>query len=205
VSVTGDIHELQARAEGVEVVGDYVEMLGRKFRIANRIGLMPLMRFAMLSKQGVQADDVEGLAAMYALIRDCIDTTRPQVQATDPETGQPAVDPETGQPVMEDAGPSEWDRFEAHAIDAKADENDLLKVVQDVIQVLSARPTRRPSDSSAGPQTTSPSSKAISSSTAPSPQRSAWRNAPADQDLAELVPIDDLIRERDERAARSTA
>lgn len=156
------VHELQARAEGVDIVGgaQKVTMLGEDYRIAERVGLMPLMRFAMTAKAGANADDMEGLAAMYTLIRDCID-------------------------------PTEWDRFQADAIDKKAEADDLMKVVQDVIQTLSARPTQRPADSSAGPQTTSESSKASS------PSMPAGRTAP--EGAGELVSITELL------AARSTA
>ncbi|MFC0504218.1 hypothetical protein [Micromonospora costi] len=150
------VHELQAASEGVEIVGggEKVEFLGEWYRIAEKVGLMPLMRFAMTAKQGAKADDMEGLAAMYALIRDCID-------------------------------PTDWDRFEDDATMKKAEADDLLKVVQDTIQILSARPTQRPADSSVGPQTTSESSKAPSSS----PQ--ADQRVPQGAD--EMVSIDELL------------
>ena len=124
------VHELQAQAEGVEIVGggQKVTFLDAEYRIAHKVGLMPLMRFAVTAKQGADADDMEGLAAMYTLIRDCID-------------------------------PADWPRFEQDAIDKKAEAEDLLKVVQDVIGALTARPTQRPAGSSAGPQTTSENSK----------------------------------------------
>lgn len=155
------VHELQAASEGVEVIGGgrKVEFLGEHYRIAEKVGLMPLMRFAMTAKAGANADDMEGLAAMYALIRDCID-------------------------------PSEWERFENDAIMKKAEAEELLKVVQDVIQALSARPTQRPADSSAGPQTTSANSKEPSSS--PGAHR-------VPEGAGELVSINELL------AARSTA
>ncbi len=141
------VHEWQARAEGVEIVGggDKVTFMGDTYRIAERVGLMPLMRFAMVAKSGVEDDDMEGLAAMYTLIRDCID-------------------------------PGEWARFEKDAIDKKAEQEELLKVVTDVIEALSARPTRRPADSSAGPQSTSPNSKerSISPPVVDPPEVEGW-------------------------------
>ncbi|PZG17806.1 hypothetical protein C1I95_14750 [Micromonospora craterilacus] len=158
----GAVHELQTRVEGVEIVGggDKVDFMGDHYRIAEKVGLMPLMKFAMTAKQGANADDMEGLSAMYSLIKDCID-------------------------------PAEWERFEQDAIDKKAEADDLLKVVQDTIQILSARPTRRPADSSAGPQTTSEPSKENSSSPEPA------RRVP--EGMGELVSITDLLQ------ARSTA
>ncbi len=49
-----------------------IEFLGEKFAIAERIGLMPLMRFAKVAKSGVDSDDLDGLAAMYDLIQQCV-------------------------------------------------------------------------------------------------------------------------------------
>lgn len=145
------IHEIQAVAEGVDIVGGghKVTMLGRDFRIAEKVGLMPLMKFAMAAKGGADTDDMESLAAMYEMLRDCID-------------------------------PNEWQAFERHATDAKAEAEDLLKVVTDTISVLSARPTRRPTVSSDGPPTTSPTSKDTSSARVP-------------DGLDEMVSVTDLL------------
>jgi hypothetical protein len=49
----------------------YVTYHGEQYEVADRIGLMPLMRFAHLARSGVDADDMEGLDAMYALLRQC--------------------------------------------------------------------------------------------------------------------------------------
>lgn len=184
------VQQVQAVAEGVEPDDGRVEFLGARFRMSDRVGLMPLMKFSMTAKRGVQSDDLEGLAAMYALIRDCIDQTRPQKPVLD-EHGQPVL--KDGRPVTEDDGPSEWDRFEQHAIDIKAEAEDLFGVVSKVIEALSARPTRRPGVSSAGPQTTSASSKAISSS----PPEFPPRRLPAGAD--ELSPVADLTQAREAR------
>jgi hypothetical protein len=97
---------------------------GESFTVADRIGLMPLMRFAVLAKDGVDIDDMEGLVAVYDLLRQCI---------TD----------------------EDWPRFEAHASRARAGEDELLQVVKDAIELITAHPTRRPSDSSAGQLSTS--------------------------------------------------
>lgn len=48
-----------------------IEYAGERFALADRIGLMPLMRFAHLAKSGVDSDDMEGLDAMYALLKQC--------------------------------------------------------------------------------------------------------------------------------------
>lgn len=70
--VNDDVQQLQAANEGVVIDGDFVEFMGEKFKMGERIGLMPLLKFAHVSSKGVNAGDMEGLAAMYALIRDCI-------------------------------------------------------------------------------------------------------------------------------------
>jgi hypothetical protein len=130
-------HQVQAAVEGVEIVGDArkVPFMGAEFRMADRIGLMPLMHLAVASKKGVDAADMEGLVAMYEVIRDCVDV-------------------------------SEWPRFERHAVDMKAEADDLMKVVQHVIEAISARPTSPPGGLSTGRRTTSANSKGSSSKTA---------------------------------------
>src|SRR5690348_6239631 len=52
----------------------------------------------------------------------------------------------------------DWQRFQAAATRHKAKGSELLAVVSQVFQVLAARPTQRPSDSSDGPLSTAPSS-----------------------------------------------
>lgn len=44
----------------------------RAFRIAETIGLMPLLRFAHSAKSGLDTDDMEGMAALYTMIRDVV-------------------------------------------------------------------------------------------------------------------------------------
>lgn len=152
--------DVQAVSEGVALDdSNSVELKGRRFLLAESIGLMPLMKFAMVAKSGAQSDDMEGLAAMYTLLRCCIDRSR--VQAVDPETGDPQFDGD-GDPVWE--GPSQWELFEDHATETAADGEDLTKVINQAVQVISARPTVRPGDSSESSPPTSPSSKESSSS-----------------------------------------
>jgi hypothetical protein len=80
---------------------------------------MPVMRFAVLAKAGVDIDDMEGLVAVYDLLRQCI---------TD----------------------EDWSRFEAHASRVRADQDELIQMAKDALTLITARPTRQPSDSSAG-------------------------------------------------------
>lgn len=104
---------------------DAVEFGGELFIVADKIGLMPLMRFAKVAKAGVDSADLDGLAAMYDLLEQCI-------------------------------APEEWARFEAHADKIRADGEELMRVVGKVFEILTDRPTVRPSDSSDGPTTTGP-------------------------------------------------
>ncbi len=99
---------------------DTVAFAGERFEVADRIGLMPLMRFAKFAQRGVDSNEMEGLAAMYDLLEQCI-------------------------------APDDWRRFEDHADKQRVDGEELMSVVRDVIELLSSRPTRRPSDSSDGP------------------------------------------------------
>lgn len=129
-------HDVQAAVEGVagEVVGDgrKVEFMGREFRMAASIGLMPLLKFAHASSKGLDSTDMEGLAALYSMIKDCIDD-------------------------------SEWAAFERHAMDTKAEADDLMGLVQRCIETITARPTVPPGDSSDGRPNTSRNSKGNSS------------------------------------------
>jgi hypothetical protein len=54
--------------------------------------------------------------------------------------------------------PADWARFQKAATKHKADGTELMGVVSQVFQVLAARPTQRPSDSSDGPPSIEPSS-----------------------------------------------
>ncbi len=104
-----------------------VEFAGERFATADKIGLMPLMRFAKVAKAGADAQDMDGLAALYDLLQQCID-------------------------------PADWVRFEAAADRTHAEGDELMAVIGKVFEALSERPTRQPSDSSAGQQTTPQSS-----------------------------------------------
>lgn len=123
------VHELQARSEGVEVIDDGgVDFLGKRFRVRGKVGLMPLMAFAMTADSGKDTDDLKALSALYRLLRSCIHA-------------------------------DDWAKFEDHAEETAADAEDLLAVVGATMAAVTARPTRRPAVSSAGPQTTSANSK----------------------------------------------
>lgn len=151
---------VQAAVEGaVQVDNDgAIEFLGQRFRLAQRIGFMPMLAFANASKKGLDSDDMEGLAAMYAMIRDCLDQTRP-VELD--EQGEPAVDSD-GNPKY--SGPSEWQRFESHCYDQQADAEELMEFIGKAMSVMSARPRKRREISSDSSPRTSVKSRESSSS-----------------------------------------
>ena len=140
-----------------------VEFLGKRFAIADKIGLMPLMRFAHASKSGLDSSDLEGMAAMYDMIRQCIADDSVFVFRGQQLTRAACSElPPEAQDEVEVIGG--WDEFEAHATRERADDPaELLGVVQKVMTILSERPTSRPSDSSAGPPPTAPTSAEDSS------------------------------------------
>lgn len=112
---------------------NHVDFFDEVFTVADKIGLMPLMRFAKVAKGGADSADMEALAVMLDLLEQCI-------------------------------APSEWQRFQDCADRNRADGEELLAVVTSVMETLTERPTSRPSDSSAGPQTTTPNSEGVLSS-----------------------------------------
>lgn len=147
---------VQARVEGA-ATGDTVEFFGERFRIAEDTGIMPLLMFAASAENGLDSRDMSGLAAMWAMVKDCI------------------------------ADEVEWRRFVRHAVVHKAKADDLMTVVNRTVEIITARPTTPPGDSSAGRDTTSGTSKAPSS---PLPQPASVR---VPDDASELISIDELV------------
>lgn len=166
------MHEQQASAEGVVVEDfDTIEFFGEKFRLADRVGMMPLLAFGNAAKSGLDSDDFEGMAAMYRLIRSVIH--RPPLID---EHGQRRVD-ENGKALRDE---SEWNRFQALAEDELAEGEDIMAFVNQAMEVMSARPRSRPGISSATSPTTSERSKAASS----------WPDT--DPRMQGMVPISDF-------------
>lgn len=133
---------VQAMSEGLDLprtangVAKVVTFEGEKFAIADRVGLMPLMEFAYHANSGLDTSDMEALAAIYEMLKDCI-------------------------------RPDEWDRFRAHAKKTKADAETLMPVVQQTVELLTARPTGQESGSLRPSQRTSDSLKDSSSGLTP--------------------------------------
>jgi hypothetical protein len=76
---------------GVEIVPEgpppreTVDFMGEQFAIADKVGLMPLLKFARAARSGLDSADVEGMAAMLDMLEQCIaddEWTRFETHAT---------------------------------------------------------------------------------------------------------------------------
>lgn len=137
-----------------------IELLGEEFQVADRVGLMSLLRFAHLAKKGMAANDLGAFSAIYDVLRSVI-------------------------------ADEDWDRFEEHATLVRADTEELLGCVREAITLVSARPTKRPSDLSDGPTSTETNSSDDSSwqvSFAPDAVTSPLLMDPRVQELVPVSP-----------------
>jgi hypothetical protein len=151
------------QAAEVEVAGTVVtsartvELNGRRFRIADSVGLMPLLKFSAFTD--VDVSDPRALGAMYAMLKDCIHPGHPGCGKCEDctegsERACPAFDP------------GDWHKFEDWACESKADADDLMDVVTKTVELVSGRPTGPPSPSSPGRRSTRDASMARSSARA---------------------------------------
>jgi hypothetical protein len=170
-------------AAGKVVTSDRtVELLGRHFRIADKIGLMPLLKFSAFSDVNVQ--DPRALGALYAMLRDCIHPGTPACGTCSfcapPRCGEcgscqmaaggegsdedlPCVRNRPDPKGCKDYDPGDWHAFEDWACEAKAEADDLMDVVTRTIELIAGRPTQPPSGSSPSPRGTRAASTARSS------------------------------------------
>lgn len=51
---------------------DTFKFYGDQFTVADRVGAMPLLRFAAAAQSGADSSEQEGLSAMHDLLRDCL-------------------------------------------------------------------------------------------------------------------------------------
>lgn len=133
-----------------------VTLNGREFRLSQRTGLMPLLKFAHAANSGLDTSDMRSFDAMYEMLQDVI-------QEPVPPCGKCPVCLNGQEDECQYADPGDWDKFERHATATKADAEDLLDVVGDAIQIITARPTGSPGSSSDGRRPGSPSSTGGSS------------------------------------------
>jgi hypothetical protein len=113
--------------------------------VADKIGLMPLLKFA--SAADMEVSDPRALAAMYTMLRDCI-------YAGSPGCGE-CADCEAGSDTScKSYERGDWGAFEEHAMVTKADADDLFKVVSEVLEIVTGRPQEPRAGSSPGQRTT---------------------------------------------------
>lgn len=149
---------ISAELAQVSQAEDVIVFAGRPFKVAEKFGLMPLIRLGYLSKKGIDVDEMDGAAAMYDVIRSAI-------------------------------ADDEWDAFMEHATDVRADGEELMAAVQQAVALISSRPTRRPSDSSAGPPATETSSSDASSSPGSLTPRELQRR----EQVASMQSVDEVM------------
>lgn len=135
-----------------------ITLAGEDFRVADKVGLMPLLKFSHAAN--LRTDDDRAYAALYEILRDVIlEDEEPCGKCTGcKEAGRNAKARD-----CQFADEGDWDRFQDHAVHCKADADELLGVVEQAIKVISARPTESPSSSSGGQRSTSRKSTAVKS------------------------------------------
>jgi hypothetical protein len=158
-----------------------IEFMGKTFRIADRVGLMPLLKFSAFADTAVS--DPRALGALYAMLRDCIHQGNPgcgtcevcapercgecrnctMVAEGEAEDGLPCTVYRPDPTLCKDFDAGDWHAFEEHAMQTKAEADDLMDVVTKVIEKIAGRPTRQPSPSSTGRRSTRDASMARSS------------------------------------------
>jgi hypothetical protein len=159
-----------------------VELNGRRFRIADKIGLMPLLKFSAFADVAVQ--DGRALGALYAMLRDCIHPGTPACgkcsfcapsrcgecgscrMAADGEGDDGDLPCTRNRPDptgCKDYDPGDWRAFEDWACESKAEADDLMDVVTGTIELIAGRPTAPPPGSSPSRRGTRGASTARSS------------------------------------------
>lgn len=142
------VARLQGEVEGVPSRTSRVEFMGSSFRVASKVGIMPLMKFAAAADAGIDTSDMAALSAIYAMLRDCIQGEVPACGKCDACMAIQSVRGEADEVLLArraevcpyfDKG--DWYKFELHAIEKKADAEDLLPVATKVVEILTARPT----------------------------------------------------------------
>jgi hypothetical protein len=137
-------------AEGTVIDSGKVELLGKQFRVAEKIGLMPLLKFA--SASDMTTEDPRAMSAVYSMLKDCIYEGSPGCGEC--EKCAPADGSDGDETACKSYDKGDWAAFENHAIDTKADADELLTVITQVMEIVSGRPTTPPSGSSAGRRAT---------------------------------------------------
>lgn len=72
MAVVGEFGAARAEAKKASAEPDQIRFYGETFTIADEVGTMPLLEFAAAAAEGRDASEMEGLAAMHGLLRDCL-------------------------------------------------------------------------------------------------------------------------------------
>ena len=140
-----------------------VEFQGETYRIAEKIGLAPLMRFAKLAAASADLD-AGALAVMYDVLEQCFSDVPYCAACGSTDTVALATDDADGKCCDErQVVEREFDRFLDVATVARWDDEEIMGMVGAVMEALSQRPTGRPTAASGGPSSTPPSSGDASS------------------------------------------
>jgi hypothetical protein len=142
--------------------GRTIEFRGETYRIANKVGLAPLIRFGKLARSGADSADMAALAVMYDVIDQCFASTCDSCGSWD----QVALfTKDEAEACCEKRSPAtvEFDRFMDTATEQRWDHEEILEVVGKVMEAMSERPTGRRPASSPEPSTEKPSFEDASS------------------------------------------
>src|SRR5215831_4442270 len=143
--------EAQAEFEGIALPAQ-VDLCGRRFPLRPKIARMPLLKFARAAVSGQDSSELDAMAAMYDVLRHCIDGGTPACGVCEACTGTGAEGEDGWRPPRPDRCPdytaSAWPDFEAWATECDADDSDLFMVVQQALEATASRPTSRSSGSS---------------------------------------------------------
>lgn len=125
---------VQSAAEGSSPATDTVEYKGVEYKIAESVGIWPMMQFSRAAEAGISLGDFRALAALHSLLQSCL--------------------------APDDWGRFQENMITSKENDVEA----LLDVATTVIEKISARPTSPPSASSNGRSAASDGSTENSSS-----------------------------------------
>lgn len=139
-----------------------IEFRGQTYRVAEKIGLAPLIRFGKLAKSGADSGDMGSLAVMYDVLDQCFASQCDSCGSWDQVA---LLTRDEAAACCADRKPAtvEFDRFMDAATVGRWDDEEILEVVGKVMEALADRPTGRPSASSAGPPTANTSFEDVSS------------------------------------------
>jgi hypothetical protein len=166
--------DIEALADTPEL--DTFEWFGEVFTVAPNLSALSLLRYAV----DMQTAGGQERRGQVARKRARTDSER---EAADELTGAAAVTQMAGAYAFLKSviGPGEWESFEEVTNLASASEEALGGLIQALVGVIAARPTRQPSGSAGGPSTTGLSSPVAS------PSRASAKEA-QDAELFYAVP-----------------